>query len=647
MFARRFDQLDAMEKVKSLLKGVSGETISVPSIVVVGAQSSGKSSVLEHATGLAFPRGEGMCTRVPTIVSVEGGADEESLLVSNDPEYKESELTFAMNHDDSEAFGDAIQHLTDHTTKVGQIGEAPIYVKFARKTGLTFTLTDVPGITCNSKTCKGSDIEKQTTDLTRKMIGMSADTLVLVVLPATDDFDNSKALQLAMELDPRGDRTIGVVTKIDNLPPGSEIVKHMSGDSIYLRHGFFAVRNRTQKEINEGMGMDDLEHEEAELFITDEVLSELPEEQRGMPRLLDKVASEQGKRLDQRIPALRREIQDRIIKATKAIAGLPEPMADDAARAKFLNRKLARIESDFRRCVESDTSVLGSACKETNLAARVHEVTVALGDNTRAQQPSFLSGDVESQLRNANKEGLGYDLSNFMQGTVFRSVFHDAVAPVFVAEAATAAEATHKCVIACFDALVDHHLGDGVTLAIRAAVKQHFGDVLNRTVADATKFINQLHKDEASVCHTDNHYYMQTISKFDEKVAQHSHEWKNDKGTHGHGCALEDLPEDFMHTVALDFKNTRSNDALAIRTMQISLYAYGKVVNKRFTDYVGVVLKSRVLMGTANTLTDEVINWSTALQSKVQEDPALAHKRVTLTNDVQRLEKALAVLTAL
>ena len=70
MLTHRFAQLDAMEQVKSLLKGVSGESISVPSIVVVGAQSSGKSSVLEHATGLAFPRGEGMCTRVPTIVSV-------------------------------------------------------------------------------------------------------------------------------------------------------------------------------------------------------------------------------------------------------------------------------------------------------------------------------------------------------------------------------------------------------------------------------------------------------------------------------------------------------------------------------------------------------------------------------------------------
>ena len=68
MFSNQFDALDKMVQVGALLRDVSPD-FDVPNIVVVGAQSSGKSSVLEHATGLAFPRGEGMCTRVPTAVS--------------------------------------------------------------------------------------------------------------------------------------------------------------------------------------------------------------------------------------------------------------------------------------------------------------------------------------------------------------------------------------------------------------------------------------------------------------------------------------------------------------------------------------------------------------------------------------------------
>jgi interferon-induced GTP-binding protein Mx1 len=34
-------------------------------IVVVGDQSSGKSSVLEAISGIPFPRGSGLCTRCP------------------------------------------------------------------------------------------------------------------------------------------------------------------------------------------------------------------------------------------------------------------------------------------------------------------------------------------------------------------------------------------------------------------------------------------------------------------------------------------------------------------------------------------------------------------------------------------------------
>lgn len=647
MLTRRLPQLDAIEQVKSLLKGVAGgETISVPSIVVVGAQSSGKSSVLEHATGLAFPRGEGMCTRVPTIVSVEGGADAESLTVSTDAEYNVHESTFEVDPDDSAAFGKAIETLTNTLTKTGEIGNTPIYVKYKRPTGLTFALTDVPGITCNSKHADGAVVERQTIELTEEMIGRSAYTLVLVVLPATEDFENSKALQLAKKLDPEGDRTIGVVTKIDNLPPGSEIVKQMSGDSLPLRHGYFAVRNRSQMEINEGMGLDELTRKETELFATDAVLKHLPEEQRGMARLLDKVASEQSKRLDERIPPMRSEIQCLIRKDSEALAGLPLPMADDAARLQFLNRKLSHIQADFRRCVESDTDVLGVARKETNLAARVHEVMATMEENTREKPPTFKEDHVTDQLRHANKEGLGYNLSNFMQGSVFRSVFREAVGPVLKEEAAVAVTATRKAVEACFCALVDHHLGNGVTPAIRSALKHLFCEMLDDVTSKTAQIVECLQRAEASVTHTTNHYYMQTIQKFEEKVNEEAHNWRNGSKLRNMGNEQFGLDEEFMHNTALSF-HKGSNDALAVHTMQVSLHAYSKVVQKRFSDSVAVLLLGQVVQGSADTLTDEVINWAAALQCKVQEDPGVARKRQVLTNDLQRLEKALAVLKEL
>ena len=45
--------------------------ISVPGVVVVGAQSAGKSSVLESLSGIQLPRGETITTRVPLLLRLE------------------------------------------------------------------------------------------------------------------------------------------------------------------------------------------------------------------------------------------------------------------------------------------------------------------------------------------------------------------------------------------------------------------------------------------------------------------------------------------------------------------------------------------------------------------------------------------------
>ncbi|KAF8365215.1 hypothetical protein HHK36_032766 [Tetracentron sinense] len=61
--------LDAIDKLRHLK--VMKEGIELPTIVVVGDQSSGKSSVLESLAGISLPRGQGICTRVPLIMRLQ------------------------------------------------------------------------------------------------------------------------------------------------------------------------------------------------------------------------------------------------------------------------------------------------------------------------------------------------------------------------------------------------------------------------------------------------------------------------------------------------------------------------------------------------------------------------------------------------
>jgi Dynamin family len=58
-----------LDKIDKLFACNIGEYIDLPQLVVVGDQSSGKSSVLEGLTALPFPRDSGLCTRFATQIT--------------------------------------------------------------------------------------------------------------------------------------------------------------------------------------------------------------------------------------------------------------------------------------------------------------------------------------------------------------------------------------------------------------------------------------------------------------------------------------------------------------------------------------------------------------------------------------------------
>jgi hypothetical protein len=60
---------DLLKKIDRLFTCNVGEYVDLPQLVVVGDQSSGKSSVLEALTNLPFPRESGLCTRFATQIT--------------------------------------------------------------------------------------------------------------------------------------------------------------------------------------------------------------------------------------------------------------------------------------------------------------------------------------------------------------------------------------------------------------------------------------------------------------------------------------------------------------------------------------------------------------------------------------------------
>ena len=647
MLSHSFEKLVVVERVRALSKDVDGEKLTVPGIVAVGMQSSGKSSVLENMTGLAFPRGEGTCTRVPTTVTVQYVPKTEpvGLTLASDPAFVENRRE--LQPDDSEGFEEHIKTLTDILAPAGAIGTDPIYVKYAKHgVGPTFTITDVPGITFTSNNDK--NIEETTTNLTRRMIAGNEETLILAVLPANNDFQNSKALKVAEEEDPEGRRTIGVVTKIDNLPPGSKLVEHVSGGVHPLRHGYFAVRNRTQIEIEEEMSMTELEAKEATLFATDPVLSQLPREQCGMKKLLEKICAEQELAIDRCLPKLKREIGDRQVEQRRELGRLPAALATEGDRSAFLSKKLALFSDLARRCTKADTSVLGAANKATNLSARVHEKLVLLKNNVRHQMPDFLGTATKDSLLEASNEALGYNLANFMQGDVFREHFAGVV-DMLEREAISALDAVLECVRVCLNALVEHMLPeDLVAPKLAQALCDKIEAELHTRHADVMRSIETLARAERSCTYTNNHYFAQTVDKFKQIVAEHGSSWKNHTGPSAYSGVKDggdDIPKDFLIEVVGSFR-TESNEEASIRELQISLKAYGNVVYKRFADSVSILIKDAMEVQVVDALPGLSAEWAPALLENLVEDKRVAVRRRELTRSLAALEEAARLLDA-
>lgn len=72
-----------------------------------------------------------------------------------------------------------------------------------------------------------------------------ANALILALTAANSDLANSDALQVSREVDPAGERTIGVVTKIDLMDEGTDALELLQGKIYSLKLGYFGVKCRS------------------------------------------------------------------------------------------------------------------------------------------------------------------------------------------------------------------------------------------------------------------------------------------------------------------------------------------------------------------------------------------------------------------
>jgi dynamin 1-like protein len=269
-------------KLQDVLGAVGQNTaLDLPQIVVVGSQSSGKSSVLEGIVGRSFlPRGAGIVTRRPLVLQLyntrtsgQADDDDEDNFENIDPNKEtfdnESEWGEFMHmpgrkfHKFSQIRQEIVKETDRMTGGNKGISNNPIHLKIFSPKVLALTLVDLPGMTKVPVGDQPDNIEEQIHEMLLEFIS-NPNAIILAVSAANTDVANSDALQLAKAADPYGNRTIGVLTKCDLMDPGTDCAEVLSNNLIPLKKGYIAVVNRGQKDINEDLSiLSGLEKEES------------------------------------------------------------------------------------------------------------------------------------------------------------------------------------------------------------------------------------------------------------------------------------------------------------------------------------------------------------------------------------------------
>ncbi len=428
--------------------------ISFPRIVVVGSQSAGKSSVLEALVRRDFlPRSNGICTRRPLELRLHNISSSLSKKQSIDNEENQgneknvdsaSSSTEKKRHKKDECEEYAVfGHLPDkkiydfelvkeeiikQTTEIAGsdrgISQVPIILEIFSPKVVPLSLVDLPGVTKVPVGNQPFDIERLTEELTLKYI-KEEDTIILAVTAANVDIANSDAIKLAKKVDPKGLRTVGVLTKLDLMDKGTDAKDILTGrGDIVLRHGFIGVVCRSQADSNKTI--DDAIEKENE-FLSSHYGS--------MARVNGSLYL--GRRLSElliasikkELPNIREKIRRQLQSVNEQLKQLGDPVgADHSTKSRILLTLLASYAEMFTLSIDGNSSESnnGNYLNEVSGGARI---SYCFSESFEKQilKLSPLEGLDDAMIRTVISGSSGLETSLSVPERAFRKLVHSQI----------------------------------------------------------------------------------------------------------------------------------------------------------------------------------------------------------------------------
>ncbi|PBK61230.1 hypothetical protein ARMSODRAFT_1089911 [Armillaria solidipes] len=324
--------------------------IDLPQIAVIGQQSAGKSSLIESISGITLPRASGTCTRCPT---------ECRLLYSSAPWKCVVSLRMADAHGkpDMKQFGDAIYDKSQVEERLRRAQRAILNPKEPMKdfldgadkdlakNQLTFSsdcvslqisgpdvadlsFCDLPGLIASVSTGGNQNDIKLVESLVESYITKPSCVILLTVACETD-FENQGAYSLAKKHDPKGKRTIGVLTKPDRIAGGDEDrwMAFIRNEREPLENNWYCVKQPSSVELGQRITWQQAREKERNWFRTTAPWKDLDTFYKGYlqtANLVARLSSILSDLIAKRLPDIQKEVDAAIQDTSQKISALPK-----------------------------------------------------------------------------------------------------------------------------------------------------------------------------------------------------------------------------------------------------------------------------------------------------------------------------------
>ncbi|KAF8199727.1 P-loop containing nucleoside triphosphate hydrolase protein [Pholiota molesta] len=409
--------LDVVNKLHST--GVQVD-IDLPQIAVIGSQSSGKSSLIESISGIKLPRASGTCTRCPLECRLSRSDKPWQCIVS---------LRFITDADGqplgqarNEQFGDIIVDTNEIEDRIRRAQSAILNPKTSAKkflagdadkrpAQLSFSLNaitlqisgpdvadlsfcDLPGLIASVSSSGGSQpddialVENLATTYIKKR-----NCIILLTVACETDFENQGAHRLAKKYDPKGTRTIGVLTKPDRIPIGEESnwLPFICGEKERLKHNWFCVKQPSSNDLKSDLTWFGVRKMENDFFASKAPWSELDGAYQPYLRtrnLVDRLSSVLSALISKRLPPIQEEVKKSIRATRDLLAELPRPPPAEPRSA--ITTLLHTFTSDLSRHVEGIQDDMSSAFGEgIGLIQAIRPAQERFRMMVRATEPNF------------------------------------------------------------------------------------------------------------------------------------------------------------------------------------------------------------------------------------------------------------------